>query len=198
MLADLFSSVTRVPACADQASPVLYSFRSTPILYVTLPSTTIVAMNPMDARSARQPDERSATCCTISTSAGRAGRGNLASYTIVGSNGESCTAVVCGAPGGNRKLVRRRALPGPVLPAAWTWPELSVQACPARWECSMPACRRVISPSSTRLIACPPCVCHEVHAPGGKSTTSCTSSACLGALVTSNRDSATTLRSAGP
>src|SRR5882724_8326053 len=62
----------------------------------------------------------------------------------------------------------------------------------------MPACRRVISPSSTRLIACPPCVCHEVHAPEGKPTTSCTTSACRGALVTSNRDSATTLRSAGP
>jgi len=63
-----------------------------------------------------------------------------------------------------------------------------------RGDRSMPTCRKVISPSSTRLIAWPPCVCQDVHSPGGKSTTSCTTSACKGAFVTPNRDSATTLR----
>src|SRR5258708_6306848 len=32
--------------------------------------------------------------------------------------GSAGTAVVCGAPGGKRKLVRGRALPAPALPAA--------------------------------------------------------------------------------
>src|SRR6266480_4521233 len=59
----------------------------------------------------------------------------------------------------------------------------------------MPGCRSVISPSSTRLMAWPPCVCQEVQAPGEKSTTSCTSSACWTAFVTSNRDSAMIVRS---
>jgi len=43
-----------------------------------------------------------------------------------------------------------------------------------RGDRSMPTCRKVISPASTRLIAWPPCVCQDVHSPGGKSTTSCT------------------------
>src|SRR5262249_27795435 len=118
VLADLFSSETKVPAGADQASPALQTFRSGPTLYVISPTMGRFAVKPEKARSVCQPEARSTTCCTISVSAGRDGRGTLASSTIVGSNGESCTAVVCGAPGGNRKLVRRRALPDPVLPAA--------------------------------------------------------------------------------
>lgn len=95
---------------------------------------------------------------------------------------------------GPRRIGEEASLASLGITAARTWPVLSVQACPALWGRSKPACRSVSSPSSTRLTAWPPCVCQEVHAPGGKSTTSCASSACWGALVTANRDTATALR----
>ena len=53
--AALFSSVTGVPAGADQASPALYTFRSAPILYVTSPAMMMPAVKPTEARCVRQP-----------------------------------------------------------------------------------------------------------------------------------------------
>src|SRR5207244_8928854 len=116
--AELFSSSTDVPAGADQASPALFTLSSDPILYVTSPARVILAAKPAKASRVRQPGSKSRACCTICVSAESTDKGKLAACTIVGSNGESCTAVVCGAPSGKRKLVRRRALPDPVLPAA--------------------------------------------------------------------------------
>src|SRR5947209_6158968 len=92
--AELFASSTAVPAGADQASPASYTLSSDPILYVTSPARVILAAKPAKASRVRQPGSKSSTCCTICVSAGSADRGKLAACTIVGSNRESCTAVV--------------------------------------------------------------------------------------------------------
>src|SRR5262249_38960166 len=73
------------------------------------------AVKPTEARCVRQPEARSTTSCTISVSAGRAGKGDLASYTIVGSKGASLPPVGLTHPGGQQKIGEEASLARPSI-----------------------------------------------------------------------------------